>query len=101
VPLVTRAGETFVSRMAASLLNAVGLTELVASDSAGYRRLAIALAKDAPRRRGLRAAFAQRVPTSSLFRPERFARQLDALLRAMHAQTLARRRDTIVLPPQI
>ena len=101
VPLVTRAGETFVSRMAASLLSAAGVPELVAADSAGYRRLAIALAKDAPRRRGLRAALAQRVAASSLFQPQRFARQLDALLRAMHAQALAQRRATIVLPPQI
>ncbi|MDM0072719.1 tetratricopeptide repeat protein [Variovorax sp. J31P207] len=101
VPLVTRAGETFVSRMAASLLNAVGLPELVAGDGVGYRRLAIALATDAPRRRGLRAALAERVAASLLFRPQRFAQQLDALLQAMHAQALAQRRDTIVLPPQI
>ena len=83
VPLVTRAGETFVSRMAASLLHTAGLPELVTADSVGYRELAIALAEDAPRRRALRAALAERVPASALFRPERFARQLDALFRAM------------------
>lgn len=97
VPLVTRAGETFVSRMAASLLHAVGLGELVAADSAGYRELAIALAQDAPRRQALRAALAERVPASALFRPERFARQLDALFRAMHAQALEGRREIIQL----
>ncbi|MDM0036228.1 tetratricopeptide repeat protein [Variovorax sp. J22P271] len=101
VPLVTRAGETFVARMAASLLNAVGLPELVAVGSPGYRRLAIALAKDTPRRSGLRGALAHRVAASSLFQPQRFARQLDALLRAMHDQALAQRRHTIVLPPTI
>lgn len=97
VPLVTRAGETFVSRMAASLLNTIGLPELVTADSPAYRRLAIALAKDAPRRHALRATLAERVPSSALFQPERFARQLDALFRAMHTQALEGRREIIQL----
>ena len=52
-PLVTWRGETFAGRVAASLLNAVGLPELVASDIEGYVALAIALAEDAARRRRL------------------------------------------------
>ncbi len=97
VPLLTRVGDTFVSRMAASLLHTVGLSELVVTDSASYRQLALALAQDAPRRAALRAALAARVPASPLFQPQRFARQLDALFRAMHQQTLDGRRETIVL----
>lgn len=98
VPLVTRTGGTFVSRMAASLLHTVGLPELVTTDSASYTQLAIALAQDAPRRHALRATLAERVPASSLFQPRRFARHLDAILRAMHQQALQGRRETIVLP---
>jgi hypothetical protein len=40
---------------------------------------------------------AERVPSSALFQPERFARQLDALFRAMHTQALEGRREIIQL----
>ncbi len=48
-PLVTMAGEAFVSRVAASLLTAVGLPELITHNLAEYEALALALARD-PRR---------------------------------------------------
>ena len=41
VPLVTRAGETLVSRIAGSQLHAIGLPELVTPDSAAYEALAL------------------------------------------------------------
>lgn len=47
VPVVTLAGESFISRVAASLLHAVRLPELVASDMRGYEALALSLAEDA------------------------------------------------------
>lgn len=46
VPVITCAGDTFVSRVAASLLNAVGLPELVIKDFTSYEKLALKLAKD-------------------------------------------------------
>ena len=50
VPVVTLAGPYFVSRVAASLLHAAELPELVASDIAHYEALALALARDNERR---------------------------------------------------
>lgn len=44
LPLLTRMGETFVSRVAASLLNAVGLPELIADSLEEYEDKAISLA---------------------------------------------------------
>ena len=44
VPVLTRIGETFAGRVAASILNAVGLPELVVETSQAYEDLAIDLA---------------------------------------------------------
>ena len=47
LPVLTRIGETFAGRVAASLLGAIGLPELITETSADYERRAIALAGDA------------------------------------------------------
>jgi predicted O-linked N-acetylglucosamine transferase (SPINDLY family) len=66
-PLVTWIGESYASRVGASLLRAVGLPELIASDAAGYRALAIALARDPERRLALRRYLEHEGRASSLF----------------------------------
>ncbi|MGB4102030.1 MAG: hypothetical protein WBK91_09020 [Alphaproteobacteria bacterium] len=50
VPVVTLPGACFVSRVAASLLKAAGLPELIAADAAEYRAFAVALAQNPARR---------------------------------------------------
>jgi predicted O-linked N-acetylglucosamine transferase (SPINDLY family) len=47
LPVLTCDGEAFAARVAASLLNAVGLSELIAMTPADYERLAVSLALDA------------------------------------------------------
>lgn len=54
VPVVTLAGENFASRVAASLLEAVQLKELVTHHLADYEALALALARDSKRLAALR-----------------------------------------------
>ena len=98
VPLITRMGGTFCSRMAASLLHTIGLPELVTDSRDGYVQLAITLARDAARRQALRDKLAQLLPVSNLFNPQRLTRQLEALCRAMYSQAQAGRRDAITLP---
>ena len=49
-PVVTRAGDTFASRVAGSLLRAAGLPELITYTAADWRRLAIELGTDRDRR---------------------------------------------------
>ena len=61
VPVVTLQGRTFAQRVAASLLHAVQLDELVCHDMDGYRDTVLALAADAPRRAALRSIW----PSSS------------------------------------
>ncbi|MFR0689778.1 tetratricopeptide repeat protein [Enterobacterales bacterium AE_CKDN230030158-1A_HGKHYDSX7] len=98
VPLITRMGETFVSRMAGSLLHALGMQELCTSSRSVYVELAIALANDASRRAAIRSALGERLTTSVLYQPSRFTAQLEQLFRAMQAQAIVGRRETIQLP---
>jgi predicted O-linked N-acetylglucosamine transferase (SPINDLY family) len=49
LPIVTRAGRTYISRMAGSLLNAVGLPDLVTENLADYEKLAITLGRNPQR----------------------------------------------------
>src|SRR5262249_7797004 len=51
LPLLTKAGRGFAARVAASLLNAVGLPELITTSAEAYEALALALATDAEKLR--------------------------------------------------
>jgi predicted O-linked N-acetylglucosamine transferase (SPINDLY family) len=89
VPVVTLCGGTFAQRVAASLLHAVQLDELVCTDTDAYRALVLALAADAPRRAALRAHLARQARSSALFDGARCARDLEALLRRMWQRALS------------
>jgi predicted O-linked N-acetylglucosamine transferase (SPINDLY family) len=55
LPLLTRAGDTMASRVAASQLRTMGVPELVTYDSGDYERMAIELARAPERLEALRA----------------------------------------------
>jgi predicted O-linked N-acetylglucosamine transferase (SPINDLY family) len=78
LPVVTCAGTTFASRVAGSLLHAVGLPELVTTSLADYEALARALAHDPARLAALKAKLARNRETHPLFDTERFTRQIEA-----------------------
>jgi hypothetical protein len=48
-PILTRSGRTYISRMAGSLLTAVGLPDLITESLADYERLAITLGRNPAR----------------------------------------------------
>jgi len=77
LPIVTKAGDSFAARVGASLLNAVGLGELVTHCEADYEKLALGLALDRERLRTLRDKLADNRLTKTLFRPEIFARDIE------------------------
>ncbi|MDR2155638.1 MAG: tetratricopeptide repeat protein [Burkholderiaceae bacterium] len=97
VPLITQMGDTFCSRMAASLLHAIGLPELVTTDRNDYVRLAADLARDGARRQALRGKLARLLPESNLFNPQRLTRQFEALCLAMYAQAQTGQRNIITV----
>ena len=78
LPLVTFLGEAFDGRVAASLLKAVGLPELVTDELEAYEALALALAKDPPRLAALRARLAANRLSSPLYDTARFCAALEA-----------------------
>lgn len=80
VPVITRLGETMVSRQSASLLTSLGLEEWIAQNVDDYVRRAIDLANDTAGRRDLRAGLRKLVRTR-LCDIDRHARELGAALR--------------------
>jgi protein O-GlcNAc transferase len=83
VPLVTLNGRTVVSRGGASVLNVVGLAELVAGSEDEYVAIAARLASDLDRLEALRGMLRGRVSSSSLTDALRFTRDLEAAYRQM------------------
>lgn len=89
LPLVTLAGESFASRVAASLLLAVGLPELVTRSPTQYEALLVALANDAGRLGELRAHLQRQRQESPLFDLPRYVRHLEAAYVQMHERHCA------------
>jgi predicted O-linked N-acetylglucosamine transferase (SPINDLY family) len=84
VPIITCPGETFVSRVAASILQAADLPELIAPDLARYESQALALAGDSDRMKTLKERLAQSRERCALFDSVRYTRGLEALFTRMH-----------------
>jgi predicted O-linked N-acetylglucosamine transferase (SPINDLY family) len=100
VPLVTRTGETFASRVAASLLHAIGLPELVTADWDGYFSMAKALASDRARLASLRQTLLHNQSTHPLFDTTRFTRDLERLFTRMWQCHEKGQLEHIVLEPE-
>jgi protein O-GlcNAc transferase len=81
VPVVSRAGRHGFSRSGASILNAVGLPELVAESDAGYTEIAAALATDRERLARLRGSLRDRMRVSPLLDAQGFMRDLESAYR--------------------
>ncbi len=77
VPVLTRMGNSYVGRMAASLLRSLDLPELITSTGAEYEALAVALALDPARLQALKQKLARNRLASSLFDTVLFARRLE------------------------
>ena len=72
VPVLTQAGHSFAARMAASLLHAMDLPELVCATQDDYVAQAVALAADPARQQALRARVQQQRDHGRLFDTARF-----------------------------
>jgi predicted O-linked N-acetylglucosamine transferase (SPINDLY family) len=82
-PVVTCAGNTFASRVAGSLLRAVGLPELVTASLDDYEALALTLARNPEQCRGVREKLRERRLSSTLFDSPQFTRHLEEAYEAM------------------
>lgn len=84
LPVLTCRGEMFASRVAASLLNAVGLPELVTRTPGEYEALALLLATQPERLAALRRKLAVNRTTQPLFDTALSTRHFEAVYRRMH-----------------
>ena len=83
LPVLTCAGNTFASRVAGSLLKAVGLPELVTSSLGEYEAAAAELSRDGARLAALRARLADNRASYPLFDAQRFRRHIEAAYETM------------------
>jgi protein O-GlcNAc transferase len=83
LPLVTRLGDTFARRVAASLLNAVGLPELITRTSEEYEKLALELAMDREKLAGMKKRLADNRLNYPLFDTELFTKHIESAYQQM------------------
>jgi predicted O-linked N-acetylglucosamine transferase (SPINDLY family) len=81
VPVVSRMGDTAVSRGGSSILSNVGLPELLATDHESYVRIAQSVGTDPPRLRELRSSMRERMKQSPLMDGARLAADLESIYR--------------------
>jgi protein O-GlcNAc transferase len=89
VPLITLAGETSISRVGASILNNISLSERIAHSEDEYIALAVRDAGDLPALVELRASMRARVQASPLMDAGAFARDVESAYREMWRQYCA------------
>jgi len=78
LPVLTCSGRTFASRVAGSLLHAIGLSELVTHSLADYEKLALDLARNPARLVGLKQTLARNRASHPLFDAARLTRHIEA-----------------------
>ena len=83
LPVVTLQGDAFPARVAASLLHAIGLPELITTSMHGYEVLAQQLLSDRPRLADIKSRLGVNKVTQPLFDSDRFCRNLEAAFSAM------------------
>jgi protein O-GlcNAc transferase len=84
VPVLTCAGETFAGRVAASLLRAVGLPELVTTTLDAYQQMAVELATSYERLQMIKGELAKNRLRAPLFNTALYTKHIEAAYRAMY-----------------
>jgi len=91
LPVLTRSGRTFASRMAGSLLMGLDVPQLITSTRDDYEHRAIELATDAPQLQALREQLAKARVQSVLFDMPGFVRSFETAVAAAHAGQTAQK----------
>lgn len=94
LPVLTCAGEAFASRVAGSVLRAMGLPELITQSQGEYEELAVALGRDPERLAVIKQRLAAQRLTTPLFDSRRFTLTLEAAYQRIYERYQAE------LPPE-
>ena len=84
LPVLTLIGESFASRVAASLLNAVNLPELITSSQEEYEALAIELATNQGKLKTVKDKLDQNLPNAPLYDTPLFTQHIESAYKAMY-----------------
>jgi predicted O-linked N-acetylglucosamine transferase (SPINDLY family) len=89
LPILTRAGRTYISRMAGSLLTGVGLPDLITHNLADYQRLGVTLGNNPARVRSYQRYLAEHGRQSALFDMPQLVRDIEAQFKTLALQARA------------
>lgn len=83
IPVVTMAGKSFASRVAASILTAVDMTDLITANTDDYKNLAIRLGGNKDLLQSVKNNLVHNVQQSSLLNSVKFARDLEVIYQSL------------------
>ena len=87
VPVLTCLGESFASRVAGSLLNAVNLPELITNTPEEYEGLAIELATNPDKLNAIKDKLKSNLSTAPLFDTKRFTKNIESAYTQMYERS--------------
>ena len=100
LPVLTHVGETFAGRVAASLLRAIDLFELIAPTRQDYIEMAVELAANPQKLAAVKAKVAKNRFISPLFDTSRYTRHIEAAYILMHERHQAGLAPENILVPK-
>lgn len=102
LPVITCTGKSFASRVAASLLRAVEMPELITTSARDFERLGIELANDPGRLKRIREKLWRNRTTAPLFDTGLFTRNIERAYEQIHERHLSHLRPMdIVVDPEV
>ena len=84
LPVLTCLGKSFASRVAASLLSAVGLPELISTSQEEYEALAIELATNPKQLKAIKDKLVKNLPSAPLYDTPLFTKHLESAYKTMY-----------------
>ena len=88
LPVVTRIGNSFASRVSASLLNAIGLPELISHSEKEFENLALELANDKDKLEKIKIKLEKNKISKSLFNTEIYTKNIESSYRTIYDRYL-------------
>ena len=84
LPVLTCIGESFASRVAASLINSVGLSELIAKTNKQYEKIAIDLATKPSKMKNIKDKLETNLTSSPLYNTPLYVKQIETAYMTMY-----------------
>ena len=93
LPLITKIGKGFQARIASSLLNALGMNELITKSEKEYKELILKLAQDLSKIRSLKDKLNKNLKNYPLFNSIKYTRNFEKALKDVYDDKLRLFRD--------